>query len=322
LVLAAGCKPSPHRPDAGPPWWKPAPGEAADWDIQLAATTAAPFNISAQHAMYTFNLWDVVPAATTLDYGDGAPLMVPAGALPTAITDLHTRATPAMVVCHFGGGSIRLDDPDAKKFPGYAGGNPPNRPDPVAAGSVIGWSTTPTDANERFIDIHPAARTTVAALIDKRIELAKTIGCDAVAVKDTDLPAYQSASDIGHGFAFVQLGEYLGWTEELSTRAHELILSIGVRNKSPLGADSLAATYDWTMVDRCAERFLADCGGARPFLNLRKATFAIEYDKTEDGDPNDASALATLCGDLQRAGIESGIVKSAALDSAYYMRCM
>jgi len=317
LVLAAGCKPSPHRPDAGPPWWKPAPGEAADWDIQLAP----PFDLSAPRAMYTLDLWDVVPADTTLDYGDGAPLVVPKGASSGAIADLHGRATPAIVVCHIGGGSIRLDDPDAKKFPGYAGGNPPNRPDPVAAGSVIGWSTTPTDANERFIDIHQAARTTVAALIGKRIELAKMIGCDAVAAKDTDLPAYQGAGQIGHGFTDLSLAEYLSWSEELSTRAHELVVSLGIRNKSLLGSDTLAATCDWTMIDRCAEFYQDDCSAARPFLNLRKAAFAIEYRTSEEGAATDP---AMLCTDLQRAGIKDGIIKSSTELSyaADYMRCM
>src|SRR3954463_10476443 len=110
-ALVAGCQPSPQRPDPAPPWWQPAPGEAADWDIQLAAT---PFDISAARAMYTLDLWDAVPAATTLDYGDGAPLAVPAGKHPGAIAELHARTPPAIVVCQIGTGAIRLTDPDAK----------------------------------------------------------------------------------------------------------------------------------------------------------------------------------------------------------------
>jgi hypothetical protein len=321
LALVAGCKPEPHRPDAAPPWWKPAPGEAADWDIQLAATAAAPFNISAPRAMYALDLWDVVPAATMLDYGDGKPpLAVPAGALPTAIADLHTRTPPAIVVCHIGAGSIRLDDPDASKFPGYEAA-PPNRPTAPAGSSVIGWSTTADDASERFIDIRAAARATVTPLIGKRIELAKTIGCDAIAAKDNDLPAYQGAGQIGHGFPEITLAEFLSWSEEISSRAHDLIISVGIRNKSLLGADTLAATYDWTMVERCAEHSQPQtCPEAQPYRGRNKAVFAIEYAVDEEGGMSDT---ARLCSVLLSGGILDGIVKTTALSSTPpVMRCM
>jgi hypothetical protein len=321
LALVAGCKPEPHRPDAAPPWWKPAPGEAADWDIQLTATTAAPFSISAPRAMYALDLWDVVPAATTLDYGDGKPpLAVPAGALATAIADLHTRTPPAIVVCHVGAGSIRLDDPDASKFPGYEA-TPPNRPTPPAASSVIGWSTTAADANERFIDIHTAARATVLPLIGKRIELAKDIGCDAIAVKGTDLPAYQAPGEIGHGFPNIAFVEYQSWSEEMSSRAHDLIISIGIRNKTLLGADSLAATYDWTILEGCGDPSSPFCDMARPYLTRNKAVFEIEYSTDENDQPRSQAVLNGLCTALANDGIQNGIIKSAELSSAYYMRC-
>lgn len=311
-ALAAGCKPGPHRPDAAPPWWKPAPGETADWDIQLAA---APFDVSMPRAMYTLDLWDAVPSATMLDYGDNAPLAVPAGKHPGAIAELHARAPLSMVVCHIGGGSIRLTDPDAKKFPGYEA-SPPNRPTTPAAGSAIGWSTTTTDANERFIDIHEAVRKTVGALIDKRIELANAIGCDAIAAANNDLPAYENDPNPGHGFAAVSFAEFVSWSTELSERAHDLRISIGIHDHSSLGADNLSVAYDWTMVERCGEHL--DCPEAVPFLNKKKAAFAIEYDTSESGTPND---LAMVCAELQRARVQDGIVKSAALSSAYYMRC-
>jgi hypothetical protein len=313
FVLVAGCKPDPHRPDAAPPWWKPAPGEATDWDIQIAAS---PFDVSMPRAMYTLYLWDVVPAATTIDYGDGAPLAVPAGVHPGAIADLHARTPPAIIVCQVGVGSIRLNDPDAKKFPGYEM-SPPNRTTSPAAGSVIGWSTTATDANERFLDIHQAARTTITPLIEKRIDLAQAIGCDAVAAADSDVPAYQGdGQPIVHGFTDITFPEYESWLEVLASKAHELRLSIGSRNRSPLGVDQQALTHDWIIEARCAEN--EDCDLFKPFLNKSKAVFALEYDKTEAGV---ALNPTTLCGRLTTDGIKDGIVKDNALSSAVYMHC-
>jgi hypothetical protein len=313
FVLLAGCKPDPFRPDAGPPWWKPAPGEYADWDIQLAAT---PFDISAARAMYVIDLWDAVPAPTALDYGDGTPLTVPAGAHATAIADLHARTPPAIVVCHVATGAIRLDDPDAAKFPGYAGGAPPNRPTPPAADSVIGWSRTPADADERFIDIRSGAqRATVAALIGKRIELAKTIGCDAIAARHNDMIAYEGQD--GHGFDKISYVDYVSWTTELATRAHDgTPISIGQADGTTLSIDDTSRRFDFMIEQRCGER--QDCDQTKPFANKAKAVFEIEYDLDEVGAPNNT---ATVCGELAQAGSIDGIVKTATLDSSSYTRC-
>jgi hypothetical protein len=188
LLLAAGCKPDPFRPDAGPadvadppdapekPWWTPEPGEYPDWDIQLDRTQ---FDVTTRRGVYVIDLFDAVPAPTMLDYGDGTPVMVPAGVHATAIAALHATTPRTMVVCHVNTGAIRLDrEPDAVKFPGYKPTPPgvPNNPTTPDAGSVIGWSIMGGDVNERFIDISPAARSAVLPLIGKRFDLAKQIG--------------------------------------------------------------------------------------------------------------------------------------------------
>ena len=314
FVLAAGCKPEPPRPDGAPPWWQPAPGEAADWDIQLSPA-ATGFDVSMPRAMYTIDLWDAVPAQTMLDYGDGSPVTVPAGTHSGAIAQLRALAASPMVVCHVGTGAIRLDDPDATKFPGYQS-NPPNNPTPPADGSVIGWSPTDTDPMERFIDLHEASRAIVAPLIGKRLELAKAIGCDAIASRYSDQRAYQA--NPGLGFADLSTSEYASWSREIAGRAHALTLSIGLRAATAEGISNTAPIYDWLMLDRCAEH--DTCDPAKEYLNRRKAVFAIEYDLTEEEmKPNSVTAS---CSDLTRAGITDGIIKSAALDSTYHMRCM
>jgi hypothetical protein len=182
---------------------------------------------------------------------------------------------------------------------------------------VIGWSTTMSGANERFIDIHQAARSSVQPLIEKRIELAKTIGCDAIVTKDNDLPAYQDAGQLGHGFTFISLGEYESWTDVVTSHAHELTLSVGQRNGTTLRLDHVALTHDWLMVDRCGEQ--QSCDQLKPYLNKQKAVFAIEYDKAEDGTAN---GLTAVCGELESAGIKSGIIKTIELSNTPYMHCM
>ena len=316
LLAAGACDNGKHHlhPEAGrdappPPWWQPLPGTANDWDIQLAASP----NLSAPRAMYALDLWEVVPAPTMLDYGDGAPVTVPAGSQASAIATLHGRTPPAMVVCHVTTGAIRLDDPDAMKFPGYAA-SPPDRPNALAAGSVIGWSPLGGDPNLRFLDIHDASRAKVVALIAKRLELAKTIGCDAVTAEVHDLLSYQTT---GHGFENFTPGEYETWSDELTERAHEMTLSMGLRSSTGPGVGNMVRRFDWLMTDRCAE--FGDCSVSREFINARKAVFAIEYVRNEENTmDNDKPAL---CGELADAMIEDELIKDAALSSAVRDTC-
>jgi len=321
VVGAAACKGSPFRPDAGPlkdafepAWFSPKPGEAKNWDIQLAA----PFDLAAQRTMMILSLWDVVPSAQTITYADASTVTVPAGALPTAIADLHAMGTK--VICHVNTGAIRLDDPDAMKFPGYEA-SPPNRPDPIAANSVIGWSTTEADANERFIDIRVGTgRDTVAPLINKRLDLAKAIGCDGVLADRNNAAEYEGAANIGHGFGTIDIVEHTSWNVELTQQAHAeaRLLSIGMRNGYTLTgqADALSDDYDWLLADRCAEYDI--CDQARPFINKSRAVFAIDYTTDELGDPQSS---AGACADWPQAMIEDGIIKDAALTGSTRETC-
>ena len=81
----------------GPPtWWQPKLGEAKNWDIQLSGT----IDVSAPRVMYDLDLWSLVPSQMTLDYGDGDPVTVPAGALAGTIAQLHARTPATFVICH------------------------------------------------------------------------------------------------------------------------------------------------------------------------------------------------------------------------------
>ena len=314
--LAGGCDNGKMhtRPEAGPDapevdrWWKPAPGEARNWDIQLRP----PFDLSADRAMVDVDLWALVPAATMLDYGDGDPVMVPAGGLAGTIAELRGRASPPIIICRFTAGAVRLSDPDARKFPGFEAA-PPERPDPPAAGSAIGWSTfDPQAPDERFLDIRAQSRAAWSAVMWKRFDLAAEIGCDGI---DPD-KSHVAMSDPGWT---MEAAEQTSWLEELADQAHQRELSIGMRNGHTLPGqvDALADDFDWMMVERCGE--FQDCDLVRPFINLQRAVFAIDYQTNVDGD---SQLEAVVCSRQQGAMITDGLVKDDALSSAFRAPCV
>src|SRR5262245_50972397 len=110
VVLASCGGPTQPAGDAAvdmtpaPPWWQRKVCEAKDWDIQLAA----PIDVSAPRAMYDLDLWALVPAQTSIDYGDSDPVTVPAGALAGTLAQLHARTPRPIVICHVETGLLEL----------------------------------------------------------------------------------------------------------------------------------------------------------------------------------------------------------------------
>lgn len=291
-------------PDAAPaPWWQPRPGDARDWDIQLAA----PFDLSAPRTMYTLSLWDVIPTATLLDYGDGAPVPVPAGALATAIAALHATTPRTTVICRVDTGAWEATRPDAAKFPGAAP-TPPDRPDPPASGSVIGWSASRPD--ERFLDIRAASRGQWAPIIWKRLDLARQIGCDGVMPDRNDM----ITSD--PGFALT-LADQEGWFREVATQAHARQLSVGMKNGNTIPGlvEQLTPDFDWIVIERCGE--YQDCDSARPFVNAHKAALAIDYLPDSEGGVDATIACLRQVQDQ----VQDGIVKDPAVTSLARTQC-
>jgi hypothetical protein len=267
------------------PWWTPAPGEFHNWDIQLNA----PFKIDGDlRAMMVLDLFKVVPADTVVDYGDGAPVTFPAGALPAAIADLHARGT--IVVCHVNVGAINpLTDPDAAKFP-------------VA---IRGAKTmNPNDAEELFVDIRPTERAMWATALTKRIELAKAVGCDAI---DAD-KSLQSAG-VQPGWV-VSAAEQKTFDLAVAELVHgaDVELAIGLHNAVGFGADpDLVAAYDFAI----SEDMLvagACCEEVRVFLNVGKAGFALD----RLSDVSKDSACITYTAQM----MQDGLLKDDALSSA------
>lgn len=305
----AGCdngKTHLHPPDSSrdayeAPWWTPMAGEAKNWDIQIAP----PYDVTANRAMYVLDLW-AVSTATTIDYGDGSPVTVPAGPLAGKVAELKGRGSK--VICRVGTGAIRLTDPDAAKFPG-ASGTPPDRPTAPAAGSVVGWSTG--DPMERYLDVRAASLTLWSSKMWKRFDLAKQLGCDGILHDWSDVISGDS------GFPIVVADEQAFGTE-VAKQAHDRLLSSGMHNGTTNGLiDPFAMEFDWLFLERCGE--FGDCGLARPFVNLRKAVFAVDYTTDFDGAPQ---SMSTTCMAQQAGMIDDGIVKDPILSSAFRYQCV
>ena len=290
--------------DAPPPkWWRPVLGTAKDWDIQLAA----PYDLSATRTMYDLELWALVPAPTMIDYGDGDPVVVPTGALAGKAAELRARGVK--VICHVDTGAIHLTDPDARKFPGFSA-TPPDRPTVVANGSVVGWSII--DPNERYLDLRPASRPLWVEKMWKRFDLAKQIGCDGIDGDRNDTISGDT------GFPMISPTEQYSWYAEIVSQLHMRELSAGMRNGQTLPGqvDMFADDFDWMLVERCGEN--GDCDQTRPFIQLNRVVFALDYEHDIDGGTNTA---ALVCGRQQQAQVSEGLIKDDGLTGAMRIQC-
>ena len=294
-----------HGPDGRPAYWTPAPGDAKNWDVQLAA----PFDLKPQRTMYMLDLWDVVPASMQLDYGDGDPVTVPAGSQAGAIAALHATTPGTYVFCRISTGALELSRPDARKFPGWKSGLTTCPPSTAPLG-VIGAAITAPD--ECALDFSAAKVDTWSAIMAKRLDLAAAIGCDGVVGDRNDIAAYDT------GFALGPNDE-LAWYEKIIDATHARLMSAGAKDgdEVPDFPDMLALDADWFVIQRCAE--LQTCDAARPFINQHKDVFAIDYQLNAGAGTGVDPAIG--CPRQQNAQISDGLVKDEKLSSAYRVQC-
>ncbi len=266
----------------GPQRWQPKPGETKNWDIQVSA----PFDFSTERQMMIVDLWTSVPAATTIDYGDGTSVSVPAGGQPQTIATLQARQTK--IICRVGLGGMRTTDPDAERFP-------------EASRQVID-PKMPSD--EFLLDLADPEPWQDAAFA--RIDLAAQIGCDGIEPYRIDHFGLDTA---------LSLDDQIAWYARVALEAHDRDLSVGMRNGLEI-YQSQAPSFDWAIIERCAEDNV--CDQVRPVLQLRKAVFALDFNTSFFGDTQDPTLL---CNRHDTAGIEDGIVKNVELSSAFLMQC-
>jgi hypothetical protein len=164
-----------------------------------------------------------------------------------AATIQELRNDGRKVICYFSAGSWEEWRSDAAEFP----------EDVLGEGN--GWP------GERWLDIRRID--VLAPLMQARLDLAVSKGCDAVEPDNVD--AFQNAA--GFDIDGDQQIAYLRW---LADEAHRRGLSIGLKNAIGL-IDQVVTDFDWALNERCIE--FRECDLVSPFIEAGKAVFHVEY---------------------------------------------
>jgi len=160
---------------------------------------------------------------------------VPTDTLATLQTEGRT------VICYFSAGSFEDWRPDAADFPDAAIGK-----------DLDGW------AGEAWLDIMDP---TVRQLMQARLDLALTKGCDGVEPDNVD--GYSNSNGLG-----LNATEQLDYNRFIADQAHQRGLSVGLKNDLAQ-LEALEAWFDWGLNEECAaydecalEKTLTDAGKA------------------------------------------------------------
>lgn len=152
-----------------------------------------------------------------------------------------------VVICYFSAGSYEDWRPDAADFPEAVKGNP-----------LDGWP------GEYWLDVRDPR---VLAIMDKRLALARSKGCDGVDPDNVN----------GHsnptGFALTA-ADLVTYNRALARAAHAEGLLIGLKNTQDL-AEELAPYYDFALNESCYR--YAECGQLKPFSRYGRPVFIAEY---------------------------------------------
>ena len=190
------------------------------------------------------------------------------------IAKLHDKGR--RVICYFSAGSLKDWRPDAASFPTSAIGAPLND-----------WE------GEWWLDVRSG---TVRKLMQKRLDLAVTKGCDAVDPDNVD--GY--ANDTGFPLT---ASHQLNYNKFLASEAHKRGLAIGLKNDLDQ-IPKLAASFDFQINEHCFA--FDECDLLEPFIEAGKPVFQIEY--------GSASRASRVCPRTNALNFDT-LIKNLSLDA-------
>jgi hypothetical protein len=165
------------------------------------------------------------------------------------ITALKARGVK--VICYFSGGSYEDWRSDAKDFPTS-----------VLGKDMAGWP------GEKWLDVRQVSL--LMPIMKKRMELAKSKGCDAVDPDNMD--GY--TNDTGWQ-GTITYAHQLAYNKAIADQAHALGLSVGLKNDLEQIKD-LSDLYDFGINESCMD--YNECDYLKGFtVDKNKAVFAIDY---------------------------------------------
>lgn len=181
----------------------------------------------------------------------------------TSTTTISTlRSKGKHVICYLSAGSYENWRPDANKFPAS-----------VLGRNLDGW------AGERWLDVRRLD--ILIPIMKARMELAVKKGCHAVDPDNVD--GYTNKT----GFALTY-NHQLAYNKALTTTAHNLGLSIGLKNNLDQIKD-LVNYYDFAVNEECFQ--YAECSALKPFVNAGKPVFGIEYNLSTSSFCSQANSM-------------------------------
>ena len=168
-----------------------------------------------------------------------------------AVEAIHDRAGYA--ICYVSAGSWEKWRPDAGAFPAKI------------RGKKNGWP------GERWLDISDIE--TLAPIMSERVTRCVEAGFDAVEWDNVDGYRNDTGFDL-------QGSDQLEYNVFLANLAHEHGLAVGLKND--LGQiEKLVAYFDFAMNEQCSQ--YNECDRLRPFLDVGKPVFQVEYEKKPRG---------------------------------------
>jgi len=173
------------------------------------------------------------------------------------------HAAGRVVACYFSAGTLETWRGDADALPQAAIGNP-----------------HPQYPSERWLDVNSGA---VRALMQTRIELAKTKGCDAI--QPANLMVFSANS--GLSISRAQNEEFALF---LTRTAHDRGLSVAWSDE-PDVFPGLEQTFDWGLAIQCIQ--YNRCAAWSGFRNAGRAVFIIEI-----GDESDVTRVCPAAASL------------------------
>ena len=129
-------------------------------------------------------------------------------------------------------------------------------------GNSTGWE------GERWLDIRQASWPKFAPILWKRLDLARSLGCDGVE------PDQNNPLGNDPGFPITR-ADQKAWYLEVARQAHRRGLSVGMKNGiETIDRDTVAA-FDWALNEECFQ--YRECHVLTPFIRAGKAVFQVEY---------------------------------------------
>ena len=161
----------------------------------------------------------------------------------------NLKAKGHTVVCYFSAGTWEDWRSDAAQFPASV------------LGRTNGWP------GERYLDIRSPV---VRDLMSKRMDVAKSKGCDALEPDNVDL--YSATT----GFS-ITTADAVDYDKFLAAGAHSRGMLVALKNSTDV-VKQMVPYFDFAIVEECFK--YNECPAYSPFVAAGKAVLVAEYVKT------------------------------------------